>query len=122
MSKSYSMPRLMLHIEGLVVFVVVVLAYGQFAVWGWGRFALLLLAPDLVFILYALNKRAGIVAYNLVHSYSLPLVLLAWAIISANGVGLSLAPIWLAHIGMDRTVGYGLKYADNFKDTHLYRL
>jgi hypothetical protein len=33
--------------------------------------------------------------------------------------GLQIALIWGAHIGMDRAVGYGLKYADAFKHTHL---
>jgi hypothetical protein len=27
--------------------------------------------------------------------------------------------IWLAHIGADRGLGYGLKYATAFGDTHL---
>jgi hypothetical protein len=33
-----------------------------------------------------------------------------------------LALIWLAHIGVDRALGYGLKYPDGFKDTHLQRV
>ena len=32
------------------------------------------------------------------------------------------ALIWLAHIGMDRLLGYGLKYPSAFKDTHLQRV
>jgi hypothetical protein len=31
----------------------------------------------------------------------------------------SIAVIWFAHIGMDRLVGYGLKYSGDFKHTHL---
>ena len=31
-------------------------------------------------------------------------------------------PIWLAHIGVDRMVGYGLKYPTSSKDTHLNRV
>jgi hypothetical protein len=27
--------------------------------------------------------------------------------------------IWVAHIGFDRLLGYGLKYETGFKDTHL---
>jgi Domain of unknown function (DUF4260) len=30
--------------------------------------------------------------------------------------------IWLAHIGIDRVLGYGLKYPTGFKDTHLSRV
>jgi len=29
------------------------------------------------------------------------------------------ALIWLAHIGIDRALGYGLKYPTFFRDTHL---
>ena len=29
------------------------------------------------------------------------------------------ALIWIAHIGLDRALGYGLKYATGFGDTHL---
>jgi Domain of unknown function (DUF4260) len=34
----------------------------------------------------------------------------------------AIALIWLAHIGMDRIAGYGLKYAGDFTDTHLGRI
>ena len=39
-------------------------------------------------------------------------------------VALALAPdlIWIVHIGVDRTLGYGLKYPTDFKDTHLQRV
>lgn len=33
--------------------------------------------------------------------------------------GLPLAAIWLAHVGFDRALGYGLKYARGFSHTHL---
>jgi len=37
-------------------------------------------------------------------------------------LALALAFIWLAHIGMDRLFGFGLKYPTDFKDTHLGRV
>jgi hypothetical protein len=43
-------------------------------------------------------------------------------LLGGNSLALSLALIWLAHIGMDRMVGYGLKYPTAFKDTHLSRV
>jgi hypothetical protein len=33
-----------------------------------------------------------------------------------------IALIWLAHVGVDRALGYGLKYASAFGDTHLGRI
>ena len=52
---------------------------------------------------------------------------LAWMsaalqVVSLYLVLIQLAAIWFAHIGMDRTVGYGLKYASAFKATHLQRV
>jgi hypothetical protein len=35
---------------------------------------------------------------------------------------LSLATIWIAHIGFDRALGYGLKYGSGFTHTHLGRI
>ena len=40
----------------------------------------------------------------------------------ASPVALALGLIWIAHIGMDRMLGYGLKYASGFGDTHLGRI
>ncbi len=35
---------------------------------------------------------------------------------------LAIGLIWIAHIGMDRMMGYGLKYPTQFKDTHFSRV
>jgi hypothetical protein len=35
---------------------------------------------------------------------------------------MSFALIWLAHIGLDRALSFGLKYPTFFKDTHLQRV
>ena len=40
----------------------------------------------------------------------------------AEPLVLSIAMIWLAHIGVDRALGYGLKYASGFTFTHLGRI
>lgn len=116
-----SAPRIMLHVEGLVVFITSLAAYGYLG-GNWWIFFGLLLAPDLAFAIYVLNKSAGITAYNLVHTYSVPLVLGMVAVAAGWQFGLLLCIIWATHIGMDRTVGYGLKYQTGFKDTHLKRI
>jgi multisubunit Na+/H+ antiporter MnhB subunit len=113
-----SMPNVMLRLEGTAVLVASVIAYGYLG-YSWWVFALLLLWPDLAFIAYAVDKRFGSVVYNVVHSYPLPLMLTGASILFAWSFGLQFALIWLAHIGMDRTMGYGLKYAGEFKMTHM---
>ena len=120
-TKSMSIQRIMLSLEGLTVFISSIAAYWYIGGNPW-LFALLLLSPDLVFVIYAMNKVAGTHAYNLVHSYSFPVAFGILSLIAGWQLGLTLAIIWFAHIGMDRTVGYGLKYVSDFKDTHLQRV
>lgn len=114
-------PNLLLRLEGLTVLIGAAALYG-YQGYSWWAFALLLLAPDLAMIGYAVNIRLGSLTYNLFHTYSLPVGLAVIGLIAGWSIGLQLALIWLAHIGMDRTVGYGLKYATHFKDTHLSRV
>jgi hypothetical protein len=85
-------------------------------------FALLLLAPDLSMLGYVAGPRVGAVVYNVFHAYPLPAVLGIFGLLGGSPLVLAVALIWLAHIGMDRLLGYGLKYPTEFKDTHLGRL
>ena len=114
-------PRVLLRLEGAAVLALAVAGY-RASGGNWWLFALLLLAPDLAVLGYLAGNRVGAATYNLVHTYVLPLALLGYGLWGASPLALSLALIWLAHIGMDRTVGYGLKYATAFKDTHLGRV
>ena len=68
---------------------------------------------------YLFSKRSGAHVYNLFHSYPLPAVLLAFGFFAAQPLAVSIALIWFTHIGMDRMIGYGLKYHDSFENTHL---
>lgn len=114
-------PRVLLSLEGLAVFALSV--YFFFEHGGpWWLFALLLLAPDLSAAGYLLGPRAGSYIYNAAHFYVWPLLLGALGLVQANPLLLQLALIWSAHIGMDRMLGFGLKYPTRFKDTHLQRV
>jgi hypothetical protein len=64
----------------------------------------------------------GAAAYNLVHTQVLPVLLLAIGYFGGNQVLIYVALIWLAHIGLDRLTGFGLKYPTKFQDTHLQRV
>ena len=117
-AQTMSMPAKLLRLEGAIVFMSAVAAYialhGSLIL-----FALLILAPDASMIGYLANPRAGSLIYNTVHIYLLPVALLAIGWIAGFPVGVQIALILLAHIGVDRAVGYGLKYPTEFKDTHL---
>ena len=114
-------PKPLLHAEGMAVLIGASLAYRHLHA-SWLLFALLLLAPDLFMLGYLLGPRAGARTYNLGHTYLAPVgvIALAW-LVSRPGL-LPIALIWVAHIGFDRMLGYGLKYEDAFKSTHLARV
>ena len=88
----------------------------------WLWFIILFLAPDLAFLAYLVSPRLGAIAYNALHSTLGPLALLALSAWLEWGVTAPIALIWLAHVGFDRALGYGLKYATAFGDTHLGRI
>jgi hypothetical protein len=114
-------PRWLLHGEGAALLGVVLVAYALTG-GSWWLFVLLLLAPDLSALGYLVNVRVGAAAYNLVHTQILPAILLAAGYFSGRQVLIYLALIWLAHIGLDRLAGFGLKYPTKFQDTHLQRV
>ena len=107
-----------MHLEGAVaVTLAVFLYYRNHA--SWGLFAVLFLVPDLSMLGYLANPRAGAAIYNAVHTYIGPALLALYSVGSEDGRLLPVSLIWIAHIGFDRMLGFGLKYATHFKDTHL---
>lgn len=113
--------KLLLHVEGLVFFIVSTYVYFYLGFSGL-LFAILLLAPDISAIGYVWNNKIGAILYNLFHTYTTPIVLLLVGYFLHYQIFTMVSLIWIAHIGMDRTVGYGLKYMTNFKDNHLNRV
>jgi hypothetical protein len=88
----------------------------------WWLLVVLALAPDLAMVAYAAGPRVGAAAYDLVHTYSLPVALGAVGVVADADAAIAVALIWVTHIGVDRAIGYGLKYPSGFKDTHLQRV
>ena len=78
--------------------------------------------PDLSFAAYFAGPRAGAIVYNAAHSYMAPMALMTTGFALSSPLVLSIAMIWLAHIGIDRALGYGLKYVAGFAFTHLGRI
>ena len=113
--------RTLLRLEGLTLFAGMTLLYG---LWGgpWWVYAVLFLAPDISFLGYLAGPKAGAIAYNAAHSYIVPMALMTAGFGFAPPLLLTIAMIWLAHIGFDRTLGYGLKYFAGFGFTHLGRI
>ncbi len=110
--------RVLLRVEGLVVLVVSLLAYSSWGS-GWGLFLLCFFIPDLSLLGYLAGPRSGAFIYNAAHSYVGALACLALGVFLATPWATIAGIIWVAHIGFDRALGYGLKYHDGFRYTHL---
>lgn len=87
--------------------------------WLW---PLLLLAPDLAMIGYLAGPRIGAALYNAAHLYACGLVLALIGLLAGWPALIAGGAIWMAHVGADRALGYGLKEASGFQDTHLGRI
>jgi hypothetical protein len=113
--------RVVLRLEGLCVLIAAVVTYSKFGQ-GWGTFTLFFLAPDVSLLGYLAGHIIGAVSYNVAHSYCGAVTCLAVGLMVAEPTLLSAGLIWCAHIGFDRALGYGLKYANGFGFTHLGRI
>ncbi|HJW41447.1 MAG TPA: DUF4260 domain-containing protein [Rhizomicrobium sp.] len=113
--------RGLLRIEGLALLAGAAALYWRVG-GDWKQFAIVFLAPDLSLAGYVAGPRIGTAAYNTMHSTVLPLALAAAGAAFDVTVALQIALIWLAHVGFDRAIGYGLKYGSGFGFTHLGRI
>jgi hypothetical protein len=88
----------------------------------WWAFVLLLIVPDVSMVGYLRGPRVGAIVYNVAHDLATG--------VAIGGLGLAMGSvpvtaagaILVAHSGMDRMMGYGLKLPSSFKDTHLGRI
>jgi hypothetical protein len=115
------LPNLLLRLEGLAVAAAAVVLYFH-EDFGWILFVALILAPDLSFAGYAFGPKVGAIAYDAAHTELFAVALGTVGVVTDSSAPTKVALIWLAHIGADRLLGYGLKYPTTFKDTHLSRV
>ena len=92
------------------------------ASWPWWAWLAALLAPDLSMAGYLLGRRVGAIVYNLAHLYAAALLLLLLGVAGGEVGVMTAGELWLAHLGIDRALGYGLKLRSGFRDTHLGRI
>ena len=114
-------PRRWLQLEGLAMFGA---GIALFVTTGVPALLLLplILVPDVSAVGYLAGPRIGAFTYNLAHTWA--------AGVTVVGLGLALAvpalvvagAVLVAHTGMDRVAGYGLKYPTAFGDTHMGRV
>jgi hypothetical protein len=114
-------PASVLRADGLAIALVAVLLYRELGL-AWWIFAMAFLAPDLVFLAYLAGARVGAAAYNAAHTYLWPAMLFGAGLAREQTWLMAAGLIWLAHIGVDRTLGFGLKYPERFRTTHLQKV
>ena len=108
----------LLRIEQLALFLLSIYLF-SLTQYKWWLFPALILVPDLSMIGYLINTRIGAFLYNLGHHQGIAVaILIAGMHFSIDYLALS-GIILLGHSAMDRIFGYGLKFSDSFKHTHL---
>ena len=110
-----------LRFEGAAAFI------AGLALFGWldGPWLLvipLLLLPDVSMLGYLGGPRLGALTYNAAHTWVPGLALLAVGLIADARMLAIAGTILVAHVGMDRAAGYGLKLPTAFQDTHMGRI
>lgn len=113
--------RVILRAEQATIFVAGVALYAGNG-GPWWLLVPALLAPDLSAIGYLAGPRLGAIGYNAVHNVVLALSVLGLGWWMGAGWILLTGAVLLAHVGMDRALGYGLKLPSGFRDTHLGRI
>ncbi|QIM62573.1 hypothetical protein A1D29_04280 [Pasteurellaceae bacterium Orientalotternb1] len=113
--------KLVLTLEYLALFILGILMFGQSG-YDWWWFLVLFFAPDLSMIGYLINSQIGAVCYNFGHHLGTAVtIFLVGKYLDINAL-VGCGGILFAHSAFDRILGYGLKYSDNFKNTHLGRI
>ena len=120
-SKRLSRTRMFLILESIVIFIGALLIY-LFLSGNWIIFLVLLFAPDIFIVGYLKNSRIGSIIYNIGHIYVWSIILIIIGILIDLNLLILFSLIWIAHISMDRAMGYGLKYPSDFKHTHMQKI
>ena len=111
-------PNNIIKIEAGLSFIASIYVFNllPFSLW-W--FLVLILVPDIGMLGYLYNKKAGANLYNIFHHKGIAIVIYFLGIYLQNDVLQLAGVIVFGHASLDRLFGYGLKFEDDFKHTHL---
>ena len=108
----------LLKLEQLGNFLVSIVLFSNLD-YPWWVFPTCILLPDLSMIGYCFNAKIGAYLYNVFHHQLLSVIILGLGFYLDHSLLMLIGVILFGHSSMDRMLGYGLKYKDNFKHTHL---
>jgi hypothetical protein len=113
--------KYLLKSEEVLIFALSLYVFHLFH-FSWTWYFVFILMPDLSMLGYLINPRIGAHAYNFVHHKGLAVIVFITGMYLMNRE-LQFAGITLfSHSSMDRVFGYGLKFSDDFKNTHLGKI
>ncbi|WP_100488742.1 DUF4260 domain-containing protein [Sporolactobacillus pectinivorans] len=115
---KFAQPIFLVKIENTVFFILVLYLYFAHFHYSFFWFIALLLVPDISAIGYGINTTIGAYCYNVFHVLFVPTIVVVLGLCLTDDIWIALGLIWLCHIFMDRMLGYGLKYTDDFKHTY----
>jgi hypothetical protein len=107
-----------IRLEELAMFLLSILMFAESG-FEWWWFPALLLLPDISMIGYVIDNQVGAYCYNLFHHKGIAILIFAMGFLSAEPILVLMGAILFGHSSMDRILGYGLKFTDSFKNTHL---
>ncbi|HTQ66092.1 MAG TPA: DUF4260 domain-containing protein [Puia sp.] len=112
--------KTLIKLEELAMFILSAFFISKLSIQlSWWLYILLFLSPDIGAAGYLFNTKIGAVTYNLFHHKAIAVGIYIAGILTQNEY-LQLAGLLLfGHSSFDRIFGYGLKYPDYFKHTHL---
>ncbi|MDX2045168.1 MAG: DUF4260 domain-containing protein [Chitinophagaceae bacterium] len=85
----------------------------------WWVYPILLLGPDISMLGYLAGNKPGAICYNFFHHKGIAIAFYISGLVFGSHIAEIAGIILFGHSSMDRLFGYGLKYFDGFKNTHL---
>ncbi len=110
--------KLLIKIEEIAFFALGIYLFSLLD-YKWWQFMVLLFIPDLAMIGYVVNTKVGAIVYNFFHVRALGISIYIIGAIFSSQLAMLTGVIFFSHSSMDRIFGFGLKYSDDFKHTHL---
>ena len=108
----------LIRIEEIMIFAISIYLFSMLG-FSWWLFPLLLFVPDIFMIGYIRGTEIGAIIYNIGHHRGINLILYFIGILLGLKILALIGMMLFAHSTMDRVFGYGLKFMDAFKHTHL---
>ena len=109
----------LIQLENIMLLLFTLFIYFYFFNFSWQLLLLLLLVPDISMIGYMVDTKIGATIYNSCHHLLIPILLCGVGFLFHHNSLIMISLIWLTHIFMDRTLGFGLKYSTSCHETHL---